>query len=69
MVSTHLKTQVTLNDGKTLAPVELDRVFKMFAAQGFRGYKGVEDEASADPATVVPDYLRRLKEFAVRYSD
>ena len=26
-------------------------------------------EASGDPATAVPGYLRRLKELAVKYSD
>jgi L-ribulose-5-phosphate 3-epimerase len=68
-VSTHVKTQVTLDDGKTLAPFDLDRVFKMFAAHGFRGYMGLEYEAPADPATAVPGYLRRLKELAVKYSE
>jgi hypothetical protein len=29
---------------------------------------GLEYEASADPETVVPDYLRRLKEYAIKYS-
>ena len=67
-VSTHVKTEMTLDDGKTVAPFDLDRVFRMFAAQGFRGYMGLEYQASADPATKVPDYLRRLKGLAVRYS-
>ncbi len=67
-VSTHVKTEVALDDGKTRAPVDLDRVFRMFAAHGFRGYMGLEYEASGDPATAVPGYLRRLKELAVKYS-
>lgn len=67
-VSTHVKTEMTLDDGKTVAPFDMDRVFRMFAAQGFRGYMGLEYEASGDPATRVPEYLRRLKHFAVRYS-
>jgi L-ribulose-5-phosphate 3-epimerase len=68
-VSTHVKTEVTLDDGKTLAPFDMDRVFKLFAAHGFRGYMGLEYEATGDPANVVPGYLRRLKELAVKYSD
>jgi L-ribulose-5-phosphate 3-epimerase len=68
-VSTHVKTEVALDDGKTRAPFEWDRVFRMFAAHGFRGYMGLEYEASGDPATAVPTYLRRLKELAVKYSD
>src|SRR5213083_1075319 len=67
-VSTHVKTTVALDDGKTRAPADLDRVFKMFAAHGFRGYMGLEYEASGDPATAVPGYLRRLRELAVKYS-
>jgi len=67
-VSTHVKTEVTLDDGKTLAPFDLDRVFRMFAAHGFRGYMGLEYEAPGDPATTVPAALRRLKELAVKYS-
>jgi sugar phosphate isomerase/epimerase len=68
-VSTHVKTEVALDDGKTRAPADWDRVFRMFAAHGFRGYMGLEYEASADPATAVPGHLRRLKELAVKYSE
>jgi L-ribulose-5-phosphate 3-epimerase len=67
-VSTHMKTEVALDDGTTRAPSDLDRVFRMFAARGFRGYMGLEYEASNDPATAVPGYLRRLKQLAVKYS-
>jgi len=67
-VSTHVKTEMALDDGRTRAPSDLERVFKMFAARGFRGYMGLEYEAAGDPATAVPGYLRRLKDLAVRYS-
>jgi sugar phosphate isomerase/epimerase len=66
-VSTHIKTEVALDDGKTRAPIDLERVFRMFAAHGFRGYMGLEYEAAGDPATEVPAHLRRLKEMAVKY--
>jgi hydroxypyruvate isomerase len=46
----------------------MDRVFRLFAAQGFRGYMGLEYEATGDPVTAVPAYLRRLKEYALKYS-
>ena len=68
-VSTHIKTEVALDDGKTRAPADWDRVFTMFAARGFRGYMGLEYEASDDPATAVPAGLRRLKELAIKYSN
>jgi sugar phosphate isomerase/epimerase len=67
-VTTHIKTELTLDDGQTHAPFDWDRVFKMFAAQHYRGYMGLEFEASGDPATEVPAHLRRLKELAVKYS-
>jgi sugar phosphate isomerase/epimerase len=67
-VSTHVKTELTLDDGKTQAPFDWDRVFAMFAAQGFRGYMGLEYEASGDPAVEVPPSLKRLRELARKYS-
>jgi sugar phosphate isomerase/epimerase len=67
-VSTHIKTEMALDDGKTRAPFDWDRVFSMFAKHGFRGYMGLEYEGSADAATVVPGHLRRLKELALKYS-
>ena len=67
-VSTHLKMDVAQDDGKTRAPYDWDRVFKMFAAHGFRGYMGLEYESADDPVAVVPGHLKRLKELAVKYS-
>ena len=55
--------------GKTRGSADWDRVFRMFAAHGFPGCMGLEYEASDDPATAVPAYLRRLKELAVKYSE
>jgi L-ribulose-5-phosphate 3-epimerase len=67
-VSTHIKTTIALDDGKTRGPMDLDRVFRMFAAHGYRGYMGLEYEATGDTATEIPTHLRRLKELAVKYS-
>lgn len=67
-VSSHMKTTIALDDGKTRGPMDLDRVFRMFAAHGYRGYMGLEYEADGDPKTEVPKYLRQLKELAVKYS-
>ncbi len=67
-VSTHIKTEIAMDDGKSRAPVDLDRVFGMFARHGYRGYMGLEYEAADDPAAAVPPILRRLKELAVKYS-
>jgi sugar phosphate isomerase/epimerase len=67
-VSTHIKTEAAVGDGNARVPLDWDRVFKMFAAHGFRGYMGLEYEATADPSTAVPDYLRKLKKLAEKYS-
>lgn len=67
-VSTHVKMDVALDDGKTRAPYDWDRVFRMFAAHSFRGYMGLEYELADDPAAAVPGHLKRLKDLAVKYS-
>ena len=67
-VSSHMKTTIALDDGKTRGPMDLDRVFRMFAAHGYRGYMGLEYESDGDPKTDVPKYLRQLKDLAVKYS-
>jgi hydroxypyruvate isomerase len=66
-VSTHVKTELTLDDGRT-APFDLERIFQMFAAHEFRGYMGLEYEAAGDPTRAVPEYLQRLRALAVKYS-
>src|SRR3954470_4000952 len=67
-VSTHIKTTVAQDDGKTRAPYDWDRVFAMFARHGYRGYMGLEYEAEEDPTTAVPKYLKQLKELAQKHS-
>jgi sugar phosphate isomerase/epimerase len=67
-VSTHIKTEVANDDGKTRSPADWDRIFKMFAAHGYRGYMGLEYGGSADPQTTIPRELRRLKEMAQKHS-
>ena len=41
-VGTHIKTQVALDDGKSRAEADWERIFGMFARHGFRGYMGLE---------------------------
>jgi sugar phosphate isomerase/epimerase len=67
-VSTHIKTEIANDDGKTRSTADWDRVFTMFAAQGYRGYMGLEYEAATDPATTIPAELRRLREMSQKYS-
>ena len=67
-VSTHIKTEIAQDDGKTRAPADWDRVFAMFGRHGYRGYMGLEYEASGDSGAEIPGHLKRLKELAVKYS-
>jgi sugar phosphate isomerase/epimerase len=67
-VNTHIKTEVANDDGKTRSPADWDRIFKMFAAHGFRGYMGLEYGGDGDPQTTVPAQLRRLRETAQKFS-
>lgn len=67
-VSTHIKTTVAQDDGATRAPFDLDRVYRMFAAYGYRGYMGLEYEAPEDPLVAVPRYLEELRTLSTKYS-
>jgi sugar phosphate isomerase/epimerase len=67
-VSTHIKTEVANDDGKTRSAADWDRIFKMFAAHGYRGYMGLEYGGATDPEKTVPVELRRLRDMAQKYS-
>jgi sugar phosphate isomerase/epimerase len=67
-VNTHIKTEVANDDGKTRSPADWDRICRMFVAHGYRGYLGLEYGATAEPQTVVPAQLRRLRDLAQKYS-
>jgi len=68
-VSTHFKTTVANDEGSGRSPYDWDRVMKMFVAAGYKGYLGLEYEATEeDPAVAVPRELRHLKELAAKYS-
>jgi sugar phosphate isomerase/epimerase len=67
-VSTHFKTTVANDDGKTRSPYDWDRVMKLLVAGGYKGYLGLEFEATGDPAVEVPPALRKLKSLAATYS-
>jgi sugar phosphate isomerase/epimerase len=67
-VSTHIKTTYAPDEGTERVPFDLDAIFAMFARYGYKGYMGLEMEATSDTATAVPATLRRLKELALKYS-
>jgi sugar phosphate isomerase/epimerase len=67
-VSTHIKTTYAPDDGGPRVPFDLDRIFAMFAAHGYKGYMGLEMEAVSDVAAAAPATLRTLRQLAAKYS-
>jgi sugar phosphate isomerase/epimerase len=49
-------------------PVDLDRVFKMFAQAGYKGYMSAEYEGSEDSMTGVPKLIGKIKTLCEKYS-
>jgi len=49
-------------------PVDLDRVFKMFAEAGYKGYMSAEYEGSEDAMTGVPKLIEKIKTLCAKYS-
>lgn len=65
--NTHIRAEF---DDKT--PIDLDRVFAMFARAGFKGYMSVEYEPSLahgeDPITGVPKLVAEVRRLCARHS-
>jgi sugar phosphate isomerase/epimerase len=66
-VSSHLKTNMA-DAARHRTPADLDRVFKIFADAGYRGYLALEDSVGADPLTAVPPVLSEMRRLAAKYS-
>ena len=67
-VNAQFKVTIRYEDGRREA-CDWDRVMKMFAETGYRGYVSLEHEGEKDaPVTVVPRQLRRLRDLARKYS-
>ncbi len=49
-------------------PIDLDRVWHLFAKGGYKGYMSAEYEGSEDPMTGVPKLLARIKTLCQKYS-
>jgi sugar phosphate isomerase/epimerase len=54
--------------GEAKTPLDLDRVWQMFAKQGFKGYMSAEYEADEDPLTGVPKLVGKIKTLCRKYS-
>ena len=63
-------THVHIRDvcGFTKRPIDLDRVWRMFAQAGYKGFLSCEYEAEEDPSTGVPKLMNKIKTLCRKYS-
>ncbi len=61
------KTEIRTEGGKH-EPSDWDRLAKMLADGGYRGYMALEYEAKEDPKTAMPRMLAKLNQLARKYS-
>jgi L-ribulose-5-phosphate 3-epimerase len=54
--------------GEERKPLDLDRVWQMFAQGGYQGYMSAEYESAEDPMTGVPKLVAKIKELCKKYS-
>jgi sugar phosphate isomerase/epimerase len=52
----------------TKRPIDLDRVWRLFAAGGYKGYMSAEYEGEEDPMTGVPKLMSKIKTLCRKYS-
>lgn len=65
-VATHTHIRDTFGDSHR--PIDLDRVWQIFAKGGFKGYMSVEYEGEEDEMTGVPKLLERTRALCQKYS-
>ena len=54
--------------GDSHHPIDLDRVWQLFAKAGYKGYMSVEYEGGEDPMTGVPKLVDRVRSLCQKYS-
>jgi len=54
--------------GATKRPIDLDRVWRLFAQGGYKGYMSAEYEAEEDAMTGVPKLLEKIRVLCRKYS-
>ena len=54
--------------GERKEPLDLDRIWRMFAKAGYKGYMSAEYEAEEDAMTGVPKLLAKIKTLCQKYS-
>ena len=54
--------------GEARKPLDLERVWQMFAKAGYKGYMSAEYEGDEDPMSGVPKLIDRMKVLCRQYS-
>jgi sugar phosphate isomerase/epimerase len=54
--------------GEPRQPLDLERMWQLFAKGGYQGFMSVEYEAEEDPATGVPKLVDKVKQLCRKYS-
>jgi sugar phosphate isomerase/epimerase len=54
--------------GEPKQPLDLDRVWQLFAKSGYKGYMSAEYEGKEDPMTGVPKLIEKIKILCRKYS-
>lgn len=67
-VNVQFKTAIKGDDTGKEMPSDWDRLTKMLAESGYRGYMALEYEEKADPRMAMPPLLDRLNALARKYS-
>ncbi|MGH7839114.1 MAG: sugar phosphate isomerase/epimerase family protein, partial [Candidatus Binataceae bacterium] len=63
--ATHTHIRDVFDDGQ---PIDLDRVWQLFAHAGYKGYMSAEYEGKEDSATGVPKLIDKIKTLCRKYS-
>jgi sugar phosphate isomerase/epimerase len=66
-VNAQFKASINFEDGRH-EPCDWERVMKMFAATGYKGYVSLEYEDVEPAETAVPKYLVKLRDLSKKYS-
>lgn len=63
--ATHAHIRDHFDDG---SPVDMDRVWRLFAEGGYKGYMSAEYEGKEDAMTAVPKVMDKIKTLCRKYS-
>ncbi len=63
--ATHVHIRDHFDDGQ---PIDMDRVWRMFAKGGYQGYISLESGGEKDPMAVIPKQMAQIEQLCRKYS-